>query len=75
MKADALITQLDPFTGTAPTQVTAAACGRNGIGIAVAPVSHEPALTRLRNETANPLTSADVTAAKDDPEPGLPATA
>ena len=65
MKADALITQLDPRSGMAPTQVAAvAACGRSSIDIAVDSVYYEQALTRLRNETANLLISPDVTAAK-----------
>ena len=67
-------TVLDPFTGTASTQV-AAACGRNSIGIEVDPVYYEQALTRLRNETASSLSTADVTASEVGPEHGWPATA
>ena len=66
---------LDPFTGTASTQVAAAACGRNSIGIEVDPVYYEHALTRLWNETASLLSTADVSAGEIDTEHGLPATA
>ena len=41
-------TVLDPFTGTASTQVAAAACGRNTLGVEVDPVYFEQGLTRLR---------------------------
>ena len=44
-------TVLDPFMGTASTQVAAIACGRNSVGIEVDPVYVETALRRLRNET------------------------
>jgi DNA modification methylase len=43
-------TVLDPFTGTASTQVAAVACGRNTLGIEVDPVYYGKALARLRNE-------------------------
>ncbi len=66
-------TVLDPFTGTASTQIAAAACGRNSIGIEVDPVYHEQALARLRSETASLFSTADVTAAEIDTE--RPATA
>ncbi|MCY4585945.1 MAG: site-specific DNA-methyltransferase [Bryobacterales bacterium] len=66
---------LDPFTGTASTQVAAAACGRNSIGIEVDPVYYEQALTRLWNETDSLLSTADVSAGEIDTEHGLPATA
>ena len=66
-------TVLDPFTGTASTQIAAAACGRNSIGIEVDPVYHAQALTRLRAETASLLSPADVVAAGIDT--AWPATA
>lgn len=44
-------TVLDPFMGTASTQVAAVACGRNSVGIEVDPTYFETALGRLRNET------------------------
>lgn len=44
-------TVLDPFMGTASTQVAAIACGRHSVGIEVDPVYFETALKRLRNET------------------------
>ena len=68
-------TVLDPFTGTASTQVAAAACGRNTLGIEVDPVYFGKALTRLRNETTSLLSTADVSAGEIDTERGLPATA
>lgn len=55
-------TVLDPFTGTASTQVAAAACGRNSLGIEVDPVYFDKALMRLQNETNNLLTKTEVTA-------------
>ena len=67
-------TVFDPFTGTASTQVAAAACGRNTIGIEVDPVYHEEALARLRRETGGLLSTADVGAGAIDtglaPPPG-----
>ena len=53
---------LDPFTGTASTQVAAAAWGRNSVGIEVDPVYYGKAVTRLRNEAANLLNTVDVSA-------------
>ena len=44
-------TVLDPFMGTASTQVAAIACGRNSVGIEVDPAYFEMALKRLRTET------------------------
>ena len=68
-------TVLDPFTGTASTQIAATACGRNTLGIEVDPVYFDMALERLRNETANLLTTAEVSAGTLDTERELPATA
>ena len=42
-------TVLDPFTGTASTQIAAARCGRNSIGVEVDPVYFKQAANRLRN--------------------------
>ena len=56
----------DPFTGTASTQVAAAAWGRNSIGIEVDPVYYRKAATRLRNETANLLKTVDVSTGELD---------
>ena len=66
---------LDPFTGTASTQVAAATCGRNSVGIEVDPVYHGNALARLRTETASLLSTADVSAGEIETKPGLPAAA
>ena len=54
-------TVLDPFTGTASTQIAASRCGRNSVGIEVDTVYFERALFRLRNETNRLLTTANVT--------------
>ena len=62
---------LDPFTGTASTQVAAAACGRNSVGIEVDPVYYGKAVTRLRNEAANLLNTVDVSAGEIDAKGGL----
>ncbi len=53
-------TVLDPFTGTASTQVAAAACGRNSVGIEVDPVYFERGLKRLRHETGGLLGTGEV---------------
>ena len=53
-------TVLDPFTGTASTQIAAAACGRNSLGIEVDPVYMETALKRLRNRTNDLLRETQV---------------
>lgn len=68
-------TVLDPFTGTASTQVAAARCGRNSLGIEVDPVYYGKALARVRTETSSLLSMAEVSAGEVDPEQGLPATA
>ena len=68
-------TVLDPFTGTASTQVAAAACGRNSVGLEVDPVYHENAAARLRRETTGLLSTADVSAGAIDAESGLSVTA
>lgn len=48
--------------GTASTQVAAAACGRNSLGIEVDPVYMEAALNRLRNETGDLLKEVQINA-------------
>ena len=55
-------TVLDPFNGTATTQVAAAACGRNSIGIEVDSVYFADGLDRLRRESGGLLSTADVSA-------------
>ncbi|MCY4488874.1 MAG: site-specific DNA-methyltransferase [Deltaproteobacteria bacterium] len=54
-------TVLDPFTGTASTQIAAAGCGRNSIGIEIDPVYMKAALSRLRNQTSDLLKDVRVT--------------
>ena len=68
-------TVLDPFTGTASTQVAAAACGRNSIGIEVDPAYFADALDRLRRETGGLLSTAEVAPGNVTAPSGLPATA
>ena len=55
-------TVLDPFTGTAFTQVAAAAFGRHSIGVEVDPVYFEDALVRLEDATGGLLKTVEVQA-------------
>lgn len=68
-------TVFDPFTGTASTQLAAASCGRNTLGLEVDPVYFNKALTRLRNGTASLLRTAEISVGKVETEHRLPATA
>lgn len=68
-------TVFDPFNGTATTQVAAAACGRNSIGIEVDPVYFEDGLDRLRRETGGLLSTAQVSTGAVSAGSGLPASA
>ena len=68
-------TVLDPFNGTATTQVAAAACGRNSIGIKVDPVYYADGLERLRRESGGLLSTADICAGDLAGATGLPVTA
>ncbi len=68
-------TVLDPFNGTATTQVAAAACGRNSIGIEVDPVYFADGLDRLRRESGGLLSTAQVSTGEVGTRSGLPATA
>ena len=68
-------TVFDPFNGTATTQVAAAACGRNSIGIEVDPVYFEDGLDRLRRESGGLLSTAQVSAGAVGAQNGLPASA
>ena len=61
-------TVLDPFTGTASTQVAAAAFGRNSVGVEVDPVYFDDALARLRNATGGLLKTVEVHAGTVGPE-------
>ncbi len=53
-------TVLDPFTGTASTQVAAARCGRNSLGIEVDPDYFTMAERRLRRDAAGLLSPAEL---------------
>ncbi len=57
-------TVLDPFTGTASTQVAAAACGRNSIGIEVDPVYYRKAVEGMLGEATSLLRVVDVRTAE-----------
>ena len=61
-------TVLDPFTGTASTQVAATAFGRNSVGIEIDPVYFEDALARLRNATGGLLKTVEVHPGTVSPE-------
>ena len=63
---------LDPFTGTASTQVAAAACGRNSVGIEVDPVYYGKAVERLVNETTSLLKTVEVYGGEIDADSRLP---
>lgn len=63
---------LDPFTGTASTQVVAAACARNSIGIEVDPVYHAKAVERLQYEAASLLRTAEVCSGEIDANGDMP---
>jgi len=65
-------TVLDPFTGTASTQVAAAATGRNSIGIEVDPVYHGKAVQRMLGEAASLLRTVDVRIGALDSNSGRP---
>ena len=63
-------TVLDPFTGTASTQVAAAACGRHTLGFEVDSTYFEDALARLRIETSG-SPAADVRALRQSVDSDL----
>ena len=46
-------TILDPFMGTASTQIAAARCGRNSIGVEVDPTYFDDAVERMRKEAVD----------------------
>ena len=65
-------TVLDPFTGTASTQVAAASSGRNSMGIEVDPVYHVKAVQRMLGETASLFRTVDVRIGALDSTSGWP---
>ena len=65
-------TVLDPFTGTASTQIAASACGRNSVGIEVDPEYHESAMERLLTESTSLLKTVEVHAGDIDSNCGQP---
>ena len=63
-------TVLDPFMGTASTNVAAAACGRNSIGIEVDPTYFDQAATRMHHEAVDLFDTTDITTGMvDAPQP------
>ncbi len=60
-------TVLDPFTGTASTQIAASRSGRHSIGIEVDPVYFDRAFFRLKTETNRLLSTADVSRSEISP--------
>jgi len=68
-------TVLDPFTGTASTQIAAAACGRNSIGVEVDPVYHEKAVQRLLSEVTSLFRTVEVRTGELDSTTGVPVVA
>ena len=65
-------TVLDPFTGTASTQIAAAACGRNSIGVEVDPVYHGKAVQRLLAEASSLFRTVEVRTGQLDATSGVP---
>ena len=65
-------TVLDPFTGTASTQIAAAAAGRNSIGIEVDPVYHGKAVQRMLSEATSLLRTVEVRTGALDSDSGRP---
>ena len=65
-------TVFDPFTGTASTQIAAAKCGRNSIGIEVDPVYHGKAVKRFDKKTTSLLRKVEVRTGKIEVKKGLP---
>ena len=61
-------TVLDPFTGTASTQIAAAKCGRNSIGIEVDPVYYGKAVVRLTNKTTSLLRKVEIRTGEIEPK-------
>lgn len=57
-------TVFDPFTGIASTQIAAAKCGRNSIGIEVDPVYYRKALDRFDGKTTSLLREIEVQTGK-----------
>lgn len=57
-------TVLDPFTGIASTQIAAAKCGRNSIGIEVDPVYYRKAVDRFNRKTTSLLREIEVQTGK-----------
>lgn len=64
-------TVLDPFTGTASTQIAAAACGRNSIGFEVDPVYHGKAAARLLSEATSLFRTVELRTGELDSTSGV----
>jgi DNA modification methylase len=59
-------TVLDPFMGTASTQIAAARTGRSSIGVEVDPVYFEDAVRRVRAETSGMFNQASIEVVRCD---------
>ena len=55
-------TVIDPFMGTASTNIAAAACGRNSIGIEVDPTYFQQATNRMHHEAGDLFDITDISA-------------
>ena len=64
-------TIFDPFTGTASTQIAAAACGRNSIGIEIDPVYFGIAVNRLSKKSTSLLKDVEISTGKIKSERNL----
>jgi len=59
-------TVLDPFMGTATTNVAAAKWGRNSVGVEITPEYFEMSVSRLSHETAGLFSTATIKLGGDD---------
>ena len=62
-------TVLDPFMGTASTNVAAAACGRNSVGIEVDPAYFQQAASRMHQEAGDLFDITDISTSEVGPSP------
>jgi len=58
-------TVLDPFMGTATTNIAASRCGRNSIGIEVDPHYFDMALSRMKSESSDLFAQTEIVSVKD----------
>ena len=65
-------TIFDPFTGTASTQIAAARCGRNSIGVEVDPTYFDDAIKRMHKESVDVFNKALIRIISNPPEADNP---